>query len=193
MAVRTALKGKRLADLFFTRESPGSKTWLCKCGVKRVQNGSGYTNLCSHIFIDHESQLNSLKTLPDKPIEECFWPKRVKYIHDWLEIEMMMLLPFSFFENPFARRHLKSDSMSKNTFMKYLGSVTQVVERQIRILLPDTFALVFDGWTCGSTHYLAIFASYSTAASPEAEKVLLSFSPMGIEESLNAHEHVNFT
>eukprot|EP00171_Calliarthron_tuberculosum_P002604 IDg2604t1 len=195
MATLTALKGKSLAELFFTREEPRGKTWICKCGARRAQKGTGYTNLCSHILSEHAAQLERVDGGPDKTmsIMEHFWPKKATNIYSWLDMTVTMMLPFSFCENPCARRHMKSDAISTNTLMKYLSRVTQAVERKISVLLPDKFALVFDGWTCGSTHYLAIYASYVLPDPPRAQQSLLSFSPMGEEESLNADEHMHFT
>jgi hypothetical protein len=39
--------------------------------------------------------------------------------------------------------------------MKIMNLLTASVEEKIAALLPDTFALVFDGLTVGQTHYRA--------------------------------------
>ena len=59
-------------------------------------------------------------------------------------------------------------------------------------MLPDRFALVFDGWSCSDTHYLAFFATYPFENVVGYEIVLLAFSPMGDEKSLDAIEHHKF-
>lgn len=49
-------------------------------------------------------------------------------------------------------------------------------------MLPDLFAIVFDGWSVGATHYLAIFASFTADYDNGFTQRLLSFSPFGEEE-----------
>lgn len=163
--------------------------------MKRSQKGTGYTNPCSHIFTDHAEQLDSAENSTDKmkPIIEHFWPKKTCGIHGWLEMVVMMMLPFSFCDNPLARVHMRRDSMSTNTLMKYLTSVTQIIERKIAVLLLDMFALVFNGWTSGSTRYLDMFVSNALLGSPGALYVLLAFSSMDEEESMSADEHMHIT
>jgi hypothetical protein len=45
--------------------------------------------------------------------------------------------------------------------MKYLERLDKFVERKLRILIPDRFGLVFDGWSMGTEHYMAIFLLWS--------------------------------
>ncbi|ETV83487.1 hypothetical protein H257_04208 [Aphanomyces astaci] len=47
--------------------------------------------------------------------------------------------------------------------MKYMHALCAHVERKIASQLPDQFALVHDGWSHGSTHYLAIFATFPSS------------------------------
>lgn len=70
------------------------------------------------------------------------------------------LLPFNSVENGLFRKHVKHDPISSDTFMKYLNTLTEHVENKISQILPSQIALVFDGWTSGSTHYLAVFSSF---------------------------------
>ena len=76
--------------------------------------------------------------------------------------------------------------------MSYLPRVTAVVERKISDILPDKFALVFDGWTIGSTHFLAVFASFPAEKEIGYSMRLLTMSPMGEEEDLTAPTHLKF-
>ena len=50
--------------------------------------------------------------------------------------------------------------MGLDTFTKMLQLLTAAVEKKISDSLPSIFALVFDGWTLGQTHYIAVFATY---------------------------------
>ncbi len=68
--------------------------------------------------------------------------------------------------------------------------MTVKVERLIRTRLPDMFVLIFDGWSSGSTHFLAVFASLSRSDAKDGyERALLSFAPLFDEEHLNADSH----
>ena len=77
--------------------------------------------------------------------------------------------------------------------MKIMKLLTEAVKRKIIGLLPPVFALVFDGWTLGQTHYLGVFATFPDGESKSGYKqVFLSFSPLTNEESLNAENHTLF-
>ena len=46
--------------------------------------------------------------------------------------------------------------------MKYMKELTHELEAKISSILPEKFALVFDGWSLdgSSTHYMAVFATF---------------------------------
>ena len=88
---------------------------------------------------------------------------------------------------------MRPEPVSRNTLMKYLKSLGETVEKKIATTLPDTFCLVFDGWTSkDNTHYMGMFATYASKEPNGYSKILLTFSPMGEEESLGAQEHFEF-
>lgn len=76
--------------------------------------------------------------------------------------------------------------------MKYLPIITERVERALSAILPSMFALVFDEWTRGKTHYLGMFASFPTSSALGYGVPLFKFFLMGDESSLDAAEHVSF-
>ena len=61
--------------------------------------------------------------------------------------------------------------------MKYLDRLTTAVEQKIEEILPDKFAIVFDGWTGGDAHYIALFATFPDKPEKGYSKVLLAFTP----------------
>ena len=81
------------------------------------------------------------------------------------------------------------EKILRNTFMKYLNIVTEATEKKISKQLPCKFALMFDGWSHMSTHYVAIFASFD-APDEKCKFALLTFSPLLDESHLNAASHV---
>jgi hypothetical protein len=77
--------------------------------------------------------------------------------------------------------------------MNIMQLLTEYVQQKIRHLLPEVFALVFDGWTFDQTHYSGIFATFPYQEYESGyKKVLLLFSPMTDKESLRANAHVSF-
>lgn len=124
---------------------------------------------------------------------EHFWPKKACDIQGRLEMVVIMMLSRSFCNNPHVRFHIKHFSICTNTLMNYLTSVSQIVERKKAVLLPDMFALIFDGCKSGTTHYLTIFSSKPLRGIPEAQYVLLAFSKMCEEESISEDEDMHCT
>ena len=70
--------------------------------------------------------------------------------------------------------------------------VTKEVEKRIQSALPEKFALVIDGWTKNSTHFVGVFASCPVANSQGYDSALLSFSPLFSETSFTANDHYQF-
>ena len=65
------------------------------------------------------------------------------------------------------------------------------MEKRIADDLPDKFGIIIDGWKDGTTHYIAIFASYSDV-NDEGQYPLLSISPPYDEQSFTAETHKAF-
>lgn len=125
-------------------------------------------------------------------IDEYFATKKQNPIYGWIHLIVCALLPFSTVENNVFREHIQHAPISRDTFMRYLSRLTKSVESKLSALLPSRIALIFDGWTAGSSHYLSVFASYTSTNSRGFEVRLLSLSPMGDECSLNADEHIDY-
>ncbi|RQM29283.1 hypothetical protein B5M09_013613 [Aphanomyces astaci] len=188
------LRGKQLAELYFTRTSPESTLWLCKCGKRRTQNGTGYTNLTSHIEREHPEYLTYDATAPISQ-QNLFMPlfsRNVRNVYGWLTWITSSLLPFNFCENEMARRYSNLGPISNKTLMKWMHQMCRWLEAKLKKTLPESFACVFDAWTCGSTHYVAVFASFPSDSLRGYEKVLLALSPMNDEDSLSAAAFLDF-
>jgi hypothetical protein len=189
------MKGKELAEQFFTRDDPNGVVWTCTCGVKRTKNGSGYSNLCSHISTEHPEAINAIETSNQKTtLLEVFWPRKIWDIHSWMEVVILGLLPFSFVQNETARKHMRAEGVCLKTLMKYIHLLDNVVRSKVSEELPNLFALVFDGWTAsGNVHYLGVFATFPCVSSQFGfKKVLLTFAPMGDGDELTAEAHHQF-
>ena len=60
---------------------------------------------------------------------------------------MLVLDPFSTVDKPFMQRIAKHGSISLETLINYMHKVSKSVMAKIVRLLPNMFALVFDGWS----------------------------------------------
>eukprot|EP00171_Calliarthron_tuberculosum_P001888 IDg1888t1 len=186
------LGGRKLAELYFTPDINGY--WKCKCGKKRKKAATSYENLLSHIRAVHPEHVDLLddSTTNQVTMDTYFRTEKAKNYFGWFDLVINCMLPFSFVQNQVAHEHVKHGQMSLSTFMRYLPILTRHVEEKIRNKLPEKFALVFDGWTSGSTHFLAVFASYSNIEPGECSVRLLAFSPFEDESTFNADNHVKF-
>ena len=118
-------------------------------------------------------------------------PKKGNNIFNWLTWIIEDNLPFSFCERPNTKKFSKLEPISVDTLMKYIKLTTERVEKKVADSLPNHFGVIIDGWKEGTTHYIAIFASYS-----DSEGVghfpLLSIAPPFYETNYSAANHKAF-
>eukprot|EP00171_Calliarthron_tuberculosum_P011483 IDg11483t1 len=86
------------------------------------------------------------------------------------------------------RRYVNEEAISINKLKKQTEALVRIIETKIFDLLTDRLCLVFDGCMCGSTHYIGVFATYSTSFDTGFGNVLLAFSPVEDETNLAADE-----
>jgi len=101
--------------------------------------------------------------VPSGGIQSFFLPKvssRAKDIYEWMLGIVEHCLPFSFVENEWARRNLKISWISRPSLMKMLTKTSNLVAKKIRDSLPPTLGIVIDGWSEGTTHYVAVFCTF---------------------------------
>ncbi|KAH9142373.1 hypothetical protein AeRB84_013546 [Aphanomyces euteiches] len=91
-----------------------------------------------------------------------------------------------------SRKHSRLEPISQNTLMKWMEKLSNGVEKKISDLLSDKFAIVFDGWSLGSTHYVAVSVCFPSSDSIGYQKYLQSFAPINEEDSLNATSHKKY-
>ncbi|RHY49566.1 hypothetical protein DYB30_011046 [Aphanomyces astaci] len=118
--------------------------------------------------------------------------RNVRNVYGWLTWITSSLLPFNFCENEMARRYSNLGPIRNKTLMKWMHQMCRWLEAKLKKTLPESFACVFDAWTCGSTHYVAVFASFPSDSLRGYEKVLLALSPINDEDSLSAAAFLEF-
>lgn len=203
MSIKTSF-GRRLRDAFFTPTSDGDRKWECRCGVIRKSGGSGYTNFVQHIQSRHQNEFATFRendstggssftqSITTVDTSTFLWSKKCTNIHGWIELVTVCLQPFSICENVSFRSHVRYDPISLNSLMLYLRRLTVCVEKTISTLLPEKFALVFDGWSSIDSHYMGMFATFPSDNKDGFKKLLLAFSPFEDETSQNSDQHIQF-
>jgi hypothetical protein len=181
---------------FFKFCDDSADKWKCVCGKLLTQKkGTGWTNLVNHLKAQHpdwqmeqnQAKMENFLDVVSKPTTSA------ENVHSWLEWICLGMKPFSFLTDPLTRKYSNLNSISINTFKKYMDSVVHHVEEEISAFLPDKFALILDGWTSKcTTHYLAVFASFESNNSLGFSTVLLAFSPLLVETEFTASAHKDF-
>ena len=190
---------KKISKMYFTRRDDDANLWLCKCGKELTKKkGTGWSNLMHHIKSQHPvySQRNKQslsKFVTENPsTSNTVVSRSALNAFGWIELICICLKPFSFVEDPTIRKYINLGSMNNVTLKKYMTKLTLEVEKKITKELPGKFALIIDGWSKGSTHFVGLFASYPWNNRNGYRTALLTFSPLENETSFTAADHVDF-
>lgn len=180
---------KEKVEFFFTEsdDAPGSYTCLCE-KERKQKKGTGYQNLIEHIERSHPDwkALMSETEKGSKSKLTYFIDTKSSNIYSWIDWIVSENLPFNFCEKDSTRKYSKLTSISVETVMKYMELLVVEVEDRIRKELPEKFAIVFDGWSEDSTHFLGIFASFALDQQETIKRQLLAFAPLLDETDLSA-------
>lgn len=192
-------KPKEICDFYFTQESVtgGVGTFVCTCGIsKKQKTASGYTNLQVHINTHHKNWYEEMQSVHLDMNNNLtkFLDRKSLNIFGWMEWVVMENREFNFTEKPLTNKYTKLERISTETFMKYLELLTAEVEKIIIGLLPNNFGVLFDGWSEGSTHYIALFATYTTEKKSitTVNTHLLAMAPLVSEDDFSATSHKEF-
>ncbi|KAG3110751.1 hypothetical protein PI125_g9740 [Phytophthora idaei] len=79
--------------------------------------------------------------------------------------------------------------ISSKTLKKYLAATTRAVEKEIAKTIPTTFGAMYDGWTCFSEHYVALYIVFWKDG--QLFYVLLAVAPLD-EADLTAASHCTY-
>lgn len=157
--------GRRLTELFFTRESPAKLYFVFQCGTRRKEGLTSWTCMTSRTKSIHPEYAKFIaeEGVPQLQIDQLFRSAESSKYFGWLDFIINHLLPFSFFERETIRTHVKYESMALSRFMDYMSKLATHFEQHIAALLPEKVTVVFDGWSGGSTQYIALFFSFKSS------------------------------
>ena len=114
--------------------------------------------------------------------------------------------PRRFMDGLIGFQHIWSHSVSLKRFVpeiiriyqkfqllsqKVHGMHCKMSRRKSRFQTSEKFALIMNGWSAGTTHFIGLFASYSNGLA-DPGSTLLAFSPFIDESNFGADQHVNF-
>ncbi|GMF62984.1 unnamed protein product [Phytophthora fragariaefolia] len=97
------------------------------------------------------------------------------YMYDWLRWIVERNLPLSEVENPLTRQLDRMRPTSVKTFKIYMERVATRVDSVIAEDMVTRFGLMWDGWSCDTRHFVAVFAVYHCPDVPKER--LIGFSP----------------
>jgi hypothetical protein len=115
-------------------------------------------------------------------------------MHQWIEFVVMMNLPVSFVDCVHPRAISRLKPISGQSLRRHILSLRDVLKETIQKELPSRFAVVFDGWTEGTHHYIGIAVSFTKVIDGKetACQTMLSMQPLladGIK-GMQAVDHI---
>jgi hypothetical protein len=85
---------------------------------------------------------------------------REKEMHQWIEFVVMMSLSVSFVDCVHTRSISRLKPISGRSLRRHILSLRDILKETIQKELPSRYAVVFDGWTEGTHHYIGIAALF---------------------------------
>lgn len=187
---------KSLTDpsLFYCRnEKCNPKRGVAKT-YKQLKN-KGYTNLRNHLRCCvgenfEEIYLEHLKSCCGKLDSFVYSSPKDSDIFRLIEWIIMKNQPITEVDNEITRSILNIKPISSKSLRKYILSLVPLVEDELKSVIPNKFAIMFDGWSDSNTHYVAIFATFMIKG--QYHEVLLACRPLLQEDDLSADQHLLF-
>lgn len=195
-----------LVKFYFRQCSDNPSYYYCrndKCQAKSGQPakaykqkpGSGWTNLRQHlracVGADYDKLYQERLEKSGGTISGYFLASpRDTDVYQVIEWIVMRNQPISEIDNYLTRAIFRTKPLSSKSIRKYILSMVPLVEGAVIAELPDRFGLLFDGWSDGSVHFVAIFATYRVEE--QYHETLIAFSPLLKEDDMGAAQHLEF-
>ncbi|KAI3642900.1 hypothetical protein MP228_005012 [Amoeboaphelidium protococcarum] len=168
---------------------------LCQEPVtKNKQNG--FQNVASHYDKCLREQKEKEKRMKGQSLiqfpqsEQSKYWRKFEYLYKWADWVITDNLSFSFVESPGTRKYCNESlkPVSRRGFGRFMSTLYLGVKDYVASILPEKFGLLFDGWSKGTRHFVAIFAAWQSM--PESRPVLLAFGKLPVAGNQNANNHV---
>lgn len=150
---------------FFNVISAEEKTYQCMLCEKAISSKKGFTNLLNHLSIEKHVK-NCIQKFKEKgvklntinfnnSISNLNTSKESilsgQDIYNWLNWIITLNLPFSFVDKIETRKYANLHKICSKTLKKYANILNAALTDYIKTILPNKFALVFDGWSADGT------------------------------------------
>ena len=200
----TSFNSRAACQYYYSSSDDGTE-WCCrKCARQKTKNG-GWTNLLSHLKScvgkDFMEQYKAFVVSSQMRIDAetgqvtvggpllldnyvIHLSEREKEMAEWMNYLVMKNQPLCTVDCPITRKIVRLKSVCAKSMRHHMLSLVSVVRDEIKARLPDKLALIFDGWTEGTDHYIGIWASYNLVDSKEDSgkettvQTLLSIRPL---------------
>ena len=195
----TQVSQKAMISFFFhdTTEDGLPPIWKCKKCLQYKKKSGGWTNLLNHLkaCVGPKYQEEYVQVVKDN-VFAAFKPtvsKREADMFGWIEWVVMRNMPLAEVDDEITQTGMRYGPITSKLLRKMLFLLQAEVNCQIKEKLPDQIVIVFDGWTEGSDHYIAVHASYIDPISNVAVETLLSIRPLLCDGVLGmtAADHVH--
>ncbi|RLN26561.1 hypothetical protein BBJ28_00020421 [Nothophytophthora sp. Chile5] len=114
-----------------------------------------------------------------------FVDQRTMEIFKWMEWVIARNHPLAEVDDPLTRGLASVKPVSSKTLLRYMRHVSAKVVEHISESMGEAFGLMFDGWSCGTLHFVGIYAVFAQGEC--LRKVLLALSPAEYRQSADAH------
>lgn len=197
----------KMIKFFFKQSTTDPAIYFCqneKCLQKRGQRAKsykqdpkkGYSNLRNHlrtcvgeefeeIYLSH---LRDAGGVLDKFVFSSARDSDVFRIIEWV---IMRDQPISEIDDSITRSILNVKPICSSSLRRYILSLVPLVEDRIKSALPESFGIMFDGWTRNQIHYVAIFCTYTDKDGKYCE-TMIACGPLLEEGDLSAEQHYEF-
>ena len=191
-----ALTPKEISLKYFTLISGETHHYKFKCDSVITQGkNTGWSNLFSHGKSHHEEEYNKSSNQSEihfSQVASSKITKKGKNVYLWINWICSSLKPFSFVDNELFREYSRLEPICSNSLKKYMELLTKKVEAKIKDYIPETIAILIDGWSKGSIHFVGLFASFTSDNANGYECVMLAFAQLLSETSFTARDHYEF-
>ncbi len=147
-------------------------------------------DLTALILDTHSSNKTSERSTDCRTL---FYSQKTLNIYGWMSLVVKALLPFNTTNNPEFQSFSRYGHIDVKTLSKYMDLFTANVEEKVAAMLPNKFAINFDGWSAGVTHFVAVYCTYPSKSSEAGfDQLLLAFSPIETESNQCADNHFEY-
>lgn len=161
------------------------------CNKVKLKSG-GWTNLLNHWAEEYE------RLLPGRALITSF-VLRVneveRYMYKWIEWVIMNSLAMRMVDDPLTREGMRYKPITSKFLRKNILSLCSVMKNTIKLKLPSKVAIIIDGWSEGTVHYIGVSASYCLLVNEveEIRQSLLSMCPLLTDEvtGMTAQDHLH--